>query len=158
MQTLTVKCKLVLSKEQREALDTTMRAFAAACNDAIAVGRRLNPRRTFASTASATATSEQGMVLQPTLPSVPLPEQQAFSKSKSASAVQYARQASTTTPASSPSEKPTGRSASPQYRDGFAFRLQLELIRSGFSAVGSQQAPWSGRRGKETTTSVSTLT
>jgi len=42
MQTLTVKCKLVLSKEQREALDTTMRAFAAACNDAIAVGRRLN--------------------------------------------------------------------------------------------------------------------
>jgi len=42
MQTLTVKCKLVLSKEHRDALDATMRAFAAACNDAIAVGRRLN--------------------------------------------------------------------------------------------------------------------
>lgn len=41
MQTLTVKCKLVLSDEERAAIDATMEAFAAACNDAIAVGREI---------------------------------------------------------------------------------------------------------------------
>lgn len=35
MQTITVKCKLILSDEQREAIDKTMEAFAQACNDAI---------------------------------------------------------------------------------------------------------------------------
>src|SRR5690554_3390225 len=41
MQQLTVKCKLVLSDEERAAIDATMEAFAAACNDAIAVGREM---------------------------------------------------------------------------------------------------------------------
>ncbi len=41
MQTLTVKCKLLLSEEQRGVLEAAMRAFAAACNGA-AVSRNLN--------------------------------------------------------------------------------------------------------------------
>lgn len=36
---LTVKCKLVLTNMQQDAIDQTMDAFAAACNDALAVGR-----------------------------------------------------------------------------------------------------------------------
>ena len=42
MQTLTVKCKLVLSDKERAAIDATTEAFAAACNDAIAVGREMD--------------------------------------------------------------------------------------------------------------------
>jgi IS605 OrfB family transposase len=37
--TITVKCKLDLTGEQRSAIEATMEAFAAACNDAINVGR-----------------------------------------------------------------------------------------------------------------------
>ena len=37
--TITVKCKLDLTKGQRHAIDETMGAFAAACNDALEVGR-----------------------------------------------------------------------------------------------------------------------
>jgi len=37
--TITVKCKLDLTGEQRSAIETTMEAFAAACNDALNVGR-----------------------------------------------------------------------------------------------------------------------
>ncbi|QXD14577.1 transposase [Rhodocaloribacter litoris] len=41
MQTLTIKCKPILSDEERGAIDATMEAFAAACNDAIRVGREM---------------------------------------------------------------------------------------------------------------------
>ncbi len=41
MQTITVKCKLTLSDDQREAIDKTLVAFANAANDAIAVGRQM---------------------------------------------------------------------------------------------------------------------
>ena len=37
--TITVQCKLDLTGEQRSAIDNTMEAFAAACNDALNVGR-----------------------------------------------------------------------------------------------------------------------
>ena len=37
--TITVKCKLDLTGDQRSAIDNTMEAFAAACNDALNVGR-----------------------------------------------------------------------------------------------------------------------
>ena len=37
--TITVKCKLDLTKGQRHAIGETMGAFAAACNDALEVGR-----------------------------------------------------------------------------------------------------------------------
>ena len=41
MQTITVKCKLTLSDDQREAIDKTLVAFANATNDAIGVGRQM---------------------------------------------------------------------------------------------------------------------
>ncbi|MFB3133473.1 MAG: RNA-guided endonuclease TnpB family protein, partial [Rhodothermales bacterium] len=41
MQTITVKCKLILSNEESEAIDKTMAAFAEACNGAIRVGRQI---------------------------------------------------------------------------------------------------------------------
>lgn len=39
--TITVKCKMDLTDEQRLAIDKTMGAFAAACNDALKVGREI---------------------------------------------------------------------------------------------------------------------
>lgn len=39
--TITVKCKLDLTDEQRRAIDRTMEAFADACNDALEVGREV---------------------------------------------------------------------------------------------------------------------
>ncbi|MCS3672448.1 IS605 OrfB family transposase [Salinibacter ruber] len=39
--TITVKCKLDLAEEQREAIDKTMEAFASACNDALDIGREV---------------------------------------------------------------------------------------------------------------------
>ncbi len=41
MQTITVKCKLMPSDDEREAIDKTLVAFANAANDAIGVGRQM---------------------------------------------------------------------------------------------------------------------
>ena len=38
--TITVKCKLDITEDQRQAIGRTMEAFASACNDALEVGRR----------------------------------------------------------------------------------------------------------------------